>query len=285
MDLVDRFLDADRLLLFFSVVCVVGLIAVAFLIFPSQESETRLFFDAHSDLPDPAFYLKSNGSVVHELEVGRFYDIVFLVAYMGDRQASFSYLVDSRLLNDSGVFTMEPGEVKTFNLSLNASEDDKWILNSSSVQEWSDIVDLSKESWVAERRELDLLVRDDGLPVLVDESFNLPVSSSVSRLGEVVHTNMSVEGLRSRAFVWNNSFMDEGLFFRTKSADYVRLWVEGDRLFLESRLVEEEFVSEPDLFSVELIGELSSEELGDLKVDYASFRRVDDRIYFWYRLK
>ena len=115
------------------------------------KGETKLYFNANTDLPDSTLYLKNETKPIHEIEVNKTYCINFTIASVEKRPVTYTYVAESNVLNLTKHVTLLPEENTTICLTITPGESDKWELNSTTSTEWENVIDLTKNSWLAEK--------------------------------------------------------------------------------------------------------------------------------------
>ncbi|MFH0861136.1 MAG: hypothetical protein V1921_08035 [Candidatus Altiarchaeota archaeon] len=240
---------------YFAVILVVVVIGAVFLLvfLPEKEGDTYLYFNVESDLPDPSVYLQyANGSTpVYEVSSNRSYSIVFTLTSAELEPTTYVYRVLSDYVNQSAEVILNPKQSKTVSLILSPSNG-KWKLNSTSVSKNSTSLDIVKNSWLAGKKEVQLFVRSDGLPILIEENYHLPLSSDLTEFGEVYHMNLSLEELRSQPFEKSYTSEVSSKFSRTVDTTSVRLSRVGDTLTASSEVRTDFYVSPVRTFLVEV---------------------------------
>jgi hypothetical protein len=235
---------------------VLAVVAAALIIFfTSSRGETLLYFNANSDLPDPLIYLKTpnaTGPPTHVLDIGRTYDIIFSAASLESKPADYTLTVKSDLVNKIESFSLEPEDVKTFSLTVSPKEDRKWILNSTEKTERENYIDITKNSWLAERRDFTVIVREGGLPAIVEEKYNLPISSDLESFGRVYHMNVTLDEIKAKPFERDYTETEAKEFNKKVQNTSIVLSVEGGQLHVKSTLESKQYISEPERFVVRL---------------------------------
>lgn len=246
------------------------------------KGETKLYFNANTDLPDSTLYLKNETTPIHEIEVNKTYCINFTIASLEKRPITYIYVVESNVLNLTKQVTLMPEENTSICLTITPRELDKWRLNSTTSTEWEDVIDLTKNSWLAERRDFDILVRKEGLPTIVEENYHLPISTSVSYFGRILHANISIDELRRKPFDKEYVTEHEENFETTRNIDLINLSINGDKLYLKAKSKKLRYTSDEQLFSIRLIKPIDMEEL---QISPESYIEEVQEMHFWYRIK
>ena len=231
---------------------------------------TRLYFNADTDLPDSSLYLKN--MAVHELEVNKTYCVKFTIASFEKRPITYTYVVESEVLGLTKQVTLLPGETETVCLTIIPGESDKWKLDSTTTGEWENVIDLTRDSWIAEWSGLEIVESDDGLPTRVG-----------SRFGGILHANISIDELRIKPLVTEHVTEREGDFEKTRTIDLINLSVEGDKLYLNAESEELKYTSDEQLFRIKLLKSVDSQEIRISPESY--IEEEEQEIYFWYRIK
>lgn len=265
---------------------VVVVVAAAVIMFWGEKpGETLLYFNAESDLPDPLIYFKvvetEDGIPAHILDLGRRYNIVFSVASLENKPVDYTYIVESNLVNESDSFNLKPGESKTVYLTVSPDIGQKWVLNLTNISKRENFVDLTEQSWLAERREFTVIVREEGLPAIVEERYDLPISSSLESFGRVYHMNITLDELRVKPFEWSYVRIDSRESNRVVINDSVRLSVEGNKLHVVSTSRKDHYVSEPKLFRVKL----TKKGVGSILINATTGLEEVHEINFLYRIR
>jgi hypothetical protein len=178
--------------------------------------------------------------------------------------------------------TLLPGESRTVTLPVTTRASEKWTLDYTSTGEWENVIDLTKDSWIAERRDFDILVRKEGLPTIVEENYRLPVSTEVSRFGEILHANITIDELRVKPFVKEYVTEYETIFEKTCVINLINLSVNGDKLYLTAKSEELRYRSDKQLFSVKLF---KSRDPQETQINRTTFIETGQEIHFWYRIR
>ncbi|RJS69146.1 hypothetical protein CW714_08995 [Methanophagales archaeon] len=259
---------------------------------------TKLYFNADTDLPDSSLYLKNLTKAiyeietnrtywikitpVHEIEVNKTYCINFTIASFERTPVTYTYVVESNVLNLTKQVTLMPEGSTSICLTITPRESDKWRLNSTTSTEWEDVIDLTKNSWLAERRDFEILVRKEGLPTIVEENYRLPISTNVSHFGRILHANISIDELKRKPF--EKEYVTEYAenFETTRNIDLIDLSINGDKLYLKAKSKKLRYTSDKQLFSIRLIKPVDVEEL---EISPESYIEEVQEIYFWYRIK
>jgi hypothetical protein len=178
--------------------------------------------------------------------------------------------------------TILPEENTTICLTITPRESDKWELNSTTSTNWENVIDLTKDSWLAEKRDFDILVREEGLPTIVEENYHLPISTDVSHFGRILHANISIDELKRKPFEKEYITQDKADFVIVQSINMIDLSVDNDKLHLNSETKKLRYTSDEQVFIVRLIKPIDIEEL---EISPASYIEEVKEIYFWYRIK
>jgi hypothetical protein len=108
------------------------------------KGETKLYFNANTDLPDSTLYLKNVTKPIHEIETNKTYCINFTIASFEKRPVTYTYVAESNVLNLTKQVTLLPEENTTICLTITPGESDKWELNSTISTEWENVIDMTK---------------------------------------------------------------------------------------------------------------------------------------------
>ena len=259
---------------------------------------TKLYFNADTDLPDSTLYLKNvtreiyeietnrtywiEVPPVHEIAVNRTYWINFTIASFEKRPIACTYVVESEVLNLTKQVTLLPEESTSICLTITPRDLEKWRLNSITSTEWQNVIDLTRDSWIAEKRDFEILVRKEGLPTIVEENYRLPISTNVSLFGRILHADVSIDELKRKPFVKEYVTEHEENFEKTRNTDLIDLSINGDKLYLNAKSEELKYTSDEQLFSVRLI---KPADLRELQISPESYIEEVQEIHFWYRIK
>jgi hypothetical protein len=264
------------------VVAAIALVAVIFF----GEGYSLLYFNTETDLPDPMLYQlqpeNATGPPIHIIDVNKTYDIIFTVASLEKRKTNYAYAIESVFYNETGHLTLSPKTNKTFHLRVTSQDSEKWILNSTSITESEDAIDITKYSWLAERKDFDILVRNEGLPAIVEEMYNLPISNTLSHFGRIYHVNMTLDELRKKPFEKNSEWEIALDYEKVKAFDEVSLAVKDDKLIVRVRSTRVQYISEERPFVVTLTKQGA---LKDVQLDEETGLERIQRIKFWYKLR
>jgi hypothetical protein len=246
------------------------------------KGETKLYFNANTDLPDSTLYLKNKTKPIHEIEVDKTYCINFTIASVERTPVTYTYIVDSNVLNLTKQVTLLPEENTTIFLTITPGESDKWRLKTTTSTEWEDVIALTKNSWLAEKRNFEILVRKEGLPTIVEENYRLPISTSVSHFGRILHANISIDELRRKSFDKKYVTENKEDFVITRTIDTINLSINNDKLYLNAKYKELRYTSDEQLFSIRLIKPIDIEEF---EIGPAGYIEEGQEMHFWYRIK
>lgn len=247
------------------------------------KGETKLYFNANTDLPDSTLYLKNVTKPIHEIEVNKTYWINFTIASFEGTPITYTYVVESNVLNLTKQVTLLPEENTTICLTITPGESDKWRLNSTTSTEWENVIDLTKNSWLAEKRDFEILVRKEGLPTIVEENYRLPISTDVSHFGRILHANISIDELRRKPFEKGYVTENKEDFVITRTIRTINLSInEDNKLYLNAESKELRYTSDKQLFSIRLIKSVDVEEL---EISPESYIEEVQEMHFWYRIK
>ena len=246
------------------------------------KGETKLYFNANTDLPDSTLYLKNVTKPIHEIETNKTYCINFTIVSLEKRPITYTYIVESNVLNLTKQVTLLPGENTTICLTITAKESDKWRLNSTTSTEWENVIDMTKNSWLAERRDFEILVRKEGLPTIVEENYRLPISTNISQFGRILHANISIDELRRKPFEKEYVTENKEDFVITRTINTINLSINNDKLYLNAKSKKLRYTSDEQLFSIRLIKPIDMEEL---EISPESYIEEVQEIHFWYRIK
>jgi hypothetical protein len=264
----------------FAFVFILGLSLSGKTVLFGGEGFTKLYFNADTDLPDSSLYLKN--MTVHELEVDKTYCVKFTIASFEKRPITYTYVVESEVLGLTKQLTLLPEESTTVCLTIIPKESDKWKLNSTTTQEWENVIELTGDSWIAEKRDFEILIRKEGLPTIVEENYRLPISTDVSTFGRILHANISIDELRKKPFEKEYITEDERGIEKTRKIDRIKLSINGDELYLKAKTEELGYTSDEQLFSIRLVKPAGWEEL---EINPVSFIEEVQEIHFWYRIE
>lgn len=246
-----------KIIIYLIVICFIGILLVlGYYVLKKPEYGTYLYFNSESDLPDPFLYLKTpqNKTPVNIIDVGKSYKIMFTIASNEKSAMDYTYIVKSMIFNQIEHFTLLPGENKSVYLTIAPTESQKWKFISASSSKSESVLDLTEYSWLAERKEFQVIMKNE-LPTIVEENYNLPISFDVNPLGRVYHVNVSLDELRKKPFTTEYSMESSGNFEKVNgTTDKLSLYVSGDKLHAIVESIRSQYVSEPDVFSVKLIG-------------------------------
>jgi len=264
------------------------LIAIAVIFFSSLlgRGYTLLYFNAESDLPDAMVIQRqpknATGPQIHIVDLNRTYKVVFTVASIEKKKSRYRYEIRSQFHNESGILTIPPKGNMTFLIAFTPSESDKWVLNSTSDEERRDTIDITKNSWIAERKDFDVIVRREGLPAIVQERYDLPVSSELKHFGRIYHINITLDELREKPYTKSDEWESESVFEKVKTSESVSLSIKDEKLILHVTSKAEQYISEERPFVVTLIRDI---DIGDVVVDEESDVETIQRIKFWYKIR
>ena len=247
------------------------------------KGETKLYFNANTDLPDSTLYLKNETKPIHEIEVNKTYCINFTIASVEKRPVTYTYVAESNVLNLTKQVTLLPEENTSICLTITPGKSDKWELNTTTSTERENVIDLTKNSWLAEKRDFEILVRKEGLPTIVEENYRLPISTDVSHFGKILHANISIDELRRKPFDKEYVTENKEDFVITRTINTINLSInEDNQLYLNAKSEKLRYTSDEQLFSIRLIKPIDIEEL---EISPESYIEKVQEIYFWYQIK
>jgi len=269
------------------IVLFVVVIGVFIYLFMGPQGKTLLYFNAESDLPDPMIYEKrganATGPPAHIIEVNKSYDIFFTIASLEKNPTTYTCEVKSSLINKKDTITLSPGDARRVHVQLTPQESKKWTLDSNSSSESENVIDVTRNSWLAERKDFKILVREGSLPMIVEENYHLPISSDVAHFGRIYHINISsLDELRTRPFIKEYVTQDEDNFEKTHSTDLIKLSIVNEKLVVLVKSQKLRFTSEVTPFVVKLFSEKGME---DIKIDSTTNIESIQRIDFLYKIK
>ena len=269
-------------LCFFAFIFILGLSLSSKTDLFAGKGETKLYFNANTDLPDSTLYLKNVTTPIHEIEMNKTYFINFTIVSLEKRPITYTYVVESNVLNLTKQVTLLPEENTTICLTITAKESDKWRLNSTTSNEWENVIDLTKNSWLAERRDFEILVRKEGLPTIVEENYRLPISTNISQFGRILHANISIDELRRKPFEKEYVTENKEDFVITRTINTINLSINNDKLYLNAKSKKLRYTSDEQLFSIRLIKSVDRREL---QISPESYIEEVQEIHFWYQIK
>lgn len=143
--------------------------------------------------------------------------------------------------------------------------------------------DITENSWLAEKRDFDVLVRKEGLPTILEENYHLPISSSLTHFGEIYHMNITLDELREKPFQKEFTSEVENVFDKTVSENKIQLGVEGNKLRVKVSTTTRQYISETNDFTVKLIQYAPAKKkvTVDTETDIESIQQIS----FLYKIK
>jgi len=251
---------------------------------------TAIYFNMGSDLPESGAALKYGnigGNAVSMLNVGDSYNLEFTVESNEIRQTEYTYVIDSRVKNQSESFTLRPGEKKTFKVKLTPSEADKWVFEREENVKKAGTYDLGMDSWLGERLQSDLIVGE----VLSTYAY-APISVDVDGYGRILNLNLTLDELKARPYHLDRTSEEITSFQMVQTADYTDLYVRGGKLVFDSRDTSRYFTSKPDLFRLVLVKGVSEGMPAYPKTEAYNTTTYDTNsgndiavLSFWYQIK
>lgn len=253
------------------VLCIVAFAFIWSLSPPSEKTAEKpmLYFNADTDLPDSALYLK--GDTIHEVAVDKTYYVKFTIASFENSPATYTYVVEPEVLGLTEQVTLQPGESKRVCLTFIPRESEKWGLNSTTTGKWEQVIDLTRDSWVSEWSGLEIVESEEGIPTRVG-----------NRFGGILHANISVDELRIKPLVTEHVTEREGDFEKTRTIDLITLSINGDKLYLNAESEELKYTSDEQLFRIKLFKPVDSQET---QINRTTSIAEEQEIHFWYRIK
>ena len=261
-------------------VVIIGSFAV---FFTGSKGRTVIYFTAESSLPNELLSDKSvDGSAVNIINVNQSYDVLFNIISLETKPTSYTYEISSELYNSTEKISISPRESKKIKVTLNPTPSQKWELVSNKSSKSVNILDITENSWIAERKDFQVLVKEDSLPTIVEEDYTLPISSDVAHFGRIFHINISLDELRDNPFEKEYISKDTGFFENTTSTVLVKLSVVGDKLSVlaESNDIIYQSTRKPFIVRV-----LKDADLEDIQIDEATGKEIVQTISFWYKIK
>ena len=202
----------------------------------SDSGESVAAILAGSALPDSTASLKNGeyrGEGLNVMTPGESYTLTFRVQSREKASAGYRYVFESPILDESGQFTLKPGESKTMTLTLNPTEDDVYRYSHTEKALSTDTFDLSVDSFLGEK------------VVAEGEVEYAPVSVNVPRLMEVLNQNVTLEGLGETPYVTTQSLYQEVEDEMRVTNTTEMIYVHEGRLVVESESYTKVYLSKP----------------------------------------
>ena len=234
-----------------------------------------MFFNSDTDLPDNLLSLKTNSSV-HIINAGTEYDVTITIR-AGDT-AKYKVIIDSIIHTTEKEFNLKAGENKKFAIKIKPTSTDKWTINSTEKYEWNDEIDITQDSWLAEKRDFAILMDNNTLPTIVMEDYHLPISNQITNLGNVYHVNLDLNELIYEPFTKSYETIIEQQLFKQITTDEVVLKVKNEVIYLNSKQTIKSYNSQVQGFSIKLYNE------DILQADKKGFRKAISDLSFLYQI-
>jgi len=263
-------------------------VLIIFVVLFLGKSEPLLYFNPISNLPDQKlFEFRSTNETlppIHILDINKTYNVVFSIALKDGKKTNYQYVVESNLVNLSEDVTLYPNEIKTIQINLTPKLSDKWIFDGISSSYNENYLDLTENSWIAERREFQVLVRENSLPTISMEEYHLPISNDVTPLGKIYHINVSLDELKEKPFVKEFVSDNVGDFSKSNTKTNVILEIIGNKLHVVVNSSIVNYISETSQFKVYMLpSELSTKSL---EVDEnTGILKPTKQIGFYYKIR
>jgi len=238
--------------------------------------ETIMFFNSETDLPDNLLIIKDNESIVNKIFTGTEYEIIFTI--LAGETGKYQVVVDSAIHQFEKEFELTAGEKKKFTLKVKSTISEKWELNSTKRLEWKDEIDITKDSWLAGKRDYAILMNNNTLPTIVMEDYHLPISNEINRFGQVYHINLDISELKKEPYskIYQRETANE--LIKELSIEEVELYIDDDVLMLEAKETVNSYESHEKIFLIKLFSE------GDIEVGTSGFRKPVSELSFNYQI-
>jgi len=250
--------------------------------------ETEVYFNAYTDLPSETVILTWQNenettrpiAPIHELLVGETYDLYFTIQSLEHTTTNYTYEIESIFFEETKNVSIEPRESRTIHAEITPEESHKFKEKTTTKESWENQIDITKNAWLAEKKEFQVLVSKGALLTITEERYDLPLSFDVGELGKIYHIDMTLDELKKNQFVKEYTTESIKDLKKTKVTDLISLSVVGDKLLLKANRTRTTYTSEKERFVIQLYYPKS---LG--KYDLINgLQKVDD-LDFWYVVK
>ena len=247
-----------------------------------KKGDTKVYFNAGTDIPDETLYLKQDNTTnpINILEIGEEYEVSFTIECNEKHNTNYDIGIKSSVYNDNLNMTLKPGEKKIISLKIKPVDNIKWKLNNSEETSVSNMFDITKESWLADKKEFQVIVEEGGLPTIARSDYNLPISTNLSYFGEIYHMDITFDDLTARPF--EKEYVTESVMDNKKevSTDTIKLFVKGSKLYVEGEKTVEQFASEEEIFLIKIQKANNGQEINE----ESGFKETD-KLSFWYKIR
>jgi len=247
-----------------------------------KKGDTKIYFNAETGIPDETLYLRQDNTTTpfNILEIGEEYEILFTIECNEKHKTDYNVIIKSGIYNDNIDVSLKPGDKKIISLKVKPTDELKWKLNNSEETIISNMFDITKESWLADKKEFQVIVEENGLPTIARSDYNLPISTNLSYFGEVYHMDITFDDLTARPF--EKEYVTESVMDNKKevSTDTIKLFVKGSKLYVEGEKTVEQFASEEEIFLIKVQKANNGQE-----IDEESGFKETDKLSFWYKIR
>ena len=247
-----------------------------------KKGDTKVYFNAETDIPDETLYLKQDNTTnpVNILEIGKEYGVLFTIECNEKHKTDYNVIIKSGIYNDNIDVSLNPGDKKIISLKINPVDKLKWRLNNSEETSVSNVLDITKESWLADKKDFQVIIEKSGLPTITRSDYNLPISTNLSYFGEIYHMDITFDDLTARPF--EKEYVTESIMDNKKevSTDVIKLFVKGSKLHVEGEKTVEQFISEEEIFLIKVQKTNSGQEVNE----ESGFKETD-KLSFWYKVR
>ncbi len=249
-------------------VVVFGVVLVLVVIYLSTSSsqenaETKLYFNIQTDYPNSRTLVQMQQlnltTPVEIIHAGEEYEIVFTVESNEKIRKNYELIIDSSIYSDTLRLTLNPGEKREFTLNIKANESQKWTISNIHVQELNDHIDITQNSWLADKKEFLIIANEGSLPAIVTDNYHLPISSYIDEFGRIYHVDLSLTELRQNPFTKSYFQVTTEQFKKIEKNDHIQLFVENEQLVLIANETTTDYVSKEEKFSI-LLYQLNEDE-------------------------
>jgi hypothetical protein len=258
-----------------TIIFVMIIIGAAIVLKTLNTKETIMYFNSETDLPDNLLTLKTN-STTNPIQTNEEYDIIFTI--QAGTTGKYKVVVDSPLHSSEKELDLVAGELKKLTIKIKPTLTDKWELNSTKRYEWNDQIDITDNSWLAEKRDFAILMNNNTLPTIQMEDYHLPISNEISSLGDVYHINLDLNELKIKPFtkIYENNYELE--LTKKTEVKKVELKVQNNILLLNAKTTTNTYESEERGFLIKLYKE------NNIDVDDSGFRKTISELKFMYQI-
>jgi hypothetical protein len=246
------------------IIILVFLFGLAYVSVANNDIDMKVYINAESDLPDDSLLLTNimpentsalrfiDDNMVHKLERDEEYDVVFSIQN-GQKTQDYKIIVDSKIFNKVFELTLQPEEKKTYSLKVKTQDEHTWVLQDLATNDIYNKIDITENSWLAKRQDLEVRVDKTSVPLVVSGNYNLPISTYMKGIGEIYHMNITFDELLEEPFERELTQEILELPIKEIKTDNLKMYVEDNHLILERFETHEIYSLKTDEFSIKVV--------------------------------